>query len=541
MSSRAKTAARAACACATPRWRFLGSSRPHRSSPGRLKRVSEGSVRPVPIGRARWRHVGLTYEPAAQRALDTAAARGAQYADVRFERDRSENIEVRNGRVATLSDQESIGYGIRAFYDGAWGFAASPDTSDRGIDETAARAVEIAKAGAAIARERFGEAPTDVHAGTYATPMEEDPHRVPLSERVDLLLGAEQLLHVTPQIRVGRAWMDLWRKESEFYSSIGSRIAQEIAQSGSGIEALAVDGGDAQDRTWPGDVGLYQGGGYEIIRKAALRENAQRIGEEAVALLSAPQCPSGTMDVVLGGSQVSLQIHESCGHPAELDRVMGWEANFSGTSFLEIDQLDRLQYGSPLVTIVVDNTLPLGFATCGYDDEGAKSVRSDIIREGILRGYLMSRDTARRLGRATNACVRAESWMHVPMIRMCNLNLLPGQTPFEQLFDGIEHGIYMESNRSWSIDDRRLNFQFGCQIGWEIVNGKRTRMVKNPTYGGMTPRFWNSCDAVADAASWQAWGTPNCGKGEPMQTGRTSQCAAPARFRNVAVGVGYAG
>jgi len=482
----------------------------------------------------------LTYESAAQRALDTAVARGAQYVDVRFECARDEHIEVRNGRVATLSDEESIGYGIRAFCDGAWGFAASPDLSDRGIDETAARAVEIAQAGAAVARERFGEAPTDAYVDTFSTPVAEDPRGVPLAQRIALLLDAERLLHVKPEVRVGRAWMDLWRKQSEFYSTIGSRIAQEIVQSGSGIEALAVDGGDAQDRTWPGDNGLYQSGGYEIIRKAQLCENAQRIGEEAVALLRAPQCPSGTMDVVLGGSQVSLQIHESCGHPAELDRVMGWEANFSGTSFLEIDQLDRLQYGSPLVTIVVDNTMPLGLATCGYDDEGAKSTRGDIIREGIFRGYLMSRDTSRRIGRSTNACVRAESWLHVPMIRMCNLNLLPGETPFEGLFDGIKHGIYMESNRSWSIDDRRLNFQFGCQIGWEIVNGKRTRMVKNPTYGGMTPRFWNSCDAIGDAASWVSWGTPNCGKGEPMQTGRTSQGAAPARFRNVEVGVGYA-
>jgi len=482
----------------------------------------------------------LTHESAALRAIDTASAQGAEYVDVRFESNRSENVEVRNGRVATLSDQESTGYGIRAFYDGAWGFAASPDLSDRAIDATAARAVEIAKAGAAVARERFGEAPTDVYVDTYATPVEEDPRGVPLAERVALLLDAERLLHVAPQIRVGHAWMDLWTKRSEFYSSTGSRIAQEIAQSGSGLEALAVDGGDAQDRTWPGDIGLYQGGGYEIIRKAALRENAQRIGEEAVALLSAPQCPAGVMDVILGGSQVSLQIHESCGHPAELDRVLGWEANFSGTSFLEIDQLDKLQYGSPIVNIVIDNTLPLGFATCGYDDEGAKSGRSDVIREGILRGYEMSRDTARLIGRGTNACVRAQSWEYVPMIRMCNLNLLPGETPFDELFAGIKHGIYMESNRSWSIDDRRLNFQFGCQIGWEIVNGKRTRMVKNPTYGGMTPRFWNSCDAIGDAASWVAWGTPNCGKGEPMQAGRTTQCAAPARFRNVEVGVGYA-
>jgi TldD protein len=307
------------------------------------------------------------------------------------------------------------------------------------------------------------------------------------------------------------------------------------------MSALAAADGEAQDRSYPGDVGLYQGGGWEIVEAAQLRENAQRIGEEAAALLVAPQCPSGEFDIVLGGSQVSLQIHESCGHAAELDRIMGWEANFSGTSFLDPAQLGTLRYGSDRVTIEIDNTMPRGFATVGYDDEGAKSGRSDIIRSGMLVGFEMSRDTARALGRETNACVRAGGWEHVPMIRMCNLSLLPGDVSFDALFDGVDYGIYMESNRSWSIDDHRLNFQFGCQIAWEIRNGKRGRMLKNPTYAGVTPQFWNSCDAIADARSWQAWGTPNCGKGEPMQTGRTAQAASPARFRKVRVGVGYDG
>ncbi|MBV8656024.1 MAG: TldD/PmbA family protein, partial [Candidatus Eremiobacteraeota bacterium] len=211
-----------------------------------------------------------------------------------------------------------------------------------------------------------------------------------------------------------------------------------------------------------------------------------------------------------------------------------------GTSFLEIAQVGKLKYGSDIVSIVIDNTLPAGMATCGYDDEGTKSITSDIVRDGLLVGYEMSNDTARAIGRESNACVRAQSWDFVPMIRMCNLVLLPGNVPFDHLFDDVKHGIYMESNRSWSIDDRRLNFQFGCEIAWEIVDGKRGRMLKNPTYAGMTPQFWNSCDAIADEKSWFAWGTPNCGKGEPMQSGLTTQAAAPARFRNVSVGVGYA-
>ncbi|HEY0798032.1 MAG TPA: TldD/PmbA family protein [Candidatus Baltobacteraceae bacterium] len=482
----------------------------------------------------------LTYDSAAQQLLDTAIASSAAYADVRFDNGRSERIEVRNGVVSTLTDETSIGYGVRALYDGAWGFAASADLSREGLDTTAARAVAIAKASASIAKRRFAEAPTEVYVDRYATPVERDPASIGLNERVTLLLDAEKVLHATPQISVGRAWLDLWRTDKEFYSTTGSKIAQRIHQIGSAISALAVNEHDSQDRTFPGDAGLYQSGGWEIIDLAKLRENAQRIGEEAAQLLTAPQCPSGERDIILGGSQVSLQIHESCGHAAELDRIMGWEANFSGVSFLDPSLLGTLRYGSEHVTIVIDNTLPRGFATTGYDDEGAKSVHSDIIRDGVLVGFEMSRDTARAIGRATNACVRAENWQSVPMIRMCNLNLLPGHLPFEALFEGVNDGVYMESNRSWSIDDHRLNFQFGCQIGWEIKNGRRGRMLKNPTYAGMTPRFWNSCDAIADKDSWIAWGTPNCGKGEPMQTGRTTQGAAPARFRNVQVGVGYA-
>ncbi len=483
----------------------------------------------------------MAFDDAAMRALDTASQRGADYADVRFEINGTERIEVRNGVVAALVAQRSTGYGIRALVDGAWGFAASDDLTDAGIDAAAARAVALARAAAGIARHRIGAPPEHAYVDTWATPLEREPGTVPLGERVALLLDAERALHAAPTVVVGRAWIDLWDTQKSFFSTIGSRIAQRVVQTGSGISAMAVADGDVQVRSFPGDNGLYQSGGWEIVEAARLRENAPRIGEESAALLRAPQCPSGTRDVILGGSQVSLQLHESCGHPAELDRVLGWEANFSGTSFLELDAVDRLRYGSNAVTIVLDATMPGGMATCAYDDEGTRSGTSDLVRDGILRGYAMSNDTARAIGRTSNACVRAQSWEFVPMIRMCNMSLLPGDVPFEHLFDDVNDGVYMESNRSWSIDDRRLNFQFGCEIGWEIKHGKRGRMLKNPTYAGMTPRFWNACDAIGDAASWFAWGTPNCGKGEPMQTGRTTQGAAPARFRAVDVGVGYRG
>lgn len=481
----------------------------------------------------------MSYDAIAGRALDTAAARGAHYADVRFEEQRNERIEVRNGLLVAFVDTTSIGYGMRALVAGAWGFAASDDCSERGVDETAVRAVAMAQACAAVSPLRIGAAPTQAYRDRFVTPCAIDPREIPLGERVARLLTAERDLHVDPSISVGRAWIDLWRSEKTFYSSIGSRIEQTILQTGCGMAAMAVAENDIQIRTFPGDVGLYQSGGWEIVERAALADNAARIGAEAAALLRAPQCPSGVCDLILGSSQVSLQIHESCGHPAELDRVLGWEANFSGTSFLELGQLDTLHYASRIVSIAIDNTLEHGMATAGYDDEGTKSRRSDLVRDGILVGYETSNDTARMIGRESNACVRAQSWEYVPMIRMCNLVLAPGDVPFEHLFDDIRDGVYMESNRSWSIDDRRLNFQFGCEIAWEVKNGKRGRMLKNPTYAGMTPIFWNACDAIGDADSWFAWGTPNCGKGEPLQTGRTTQATSPARFRQVDVGVGY--
>jgi TldD protein len=221
--------------------------------------------------------------------------------------------------------------------------------------------------------------------------------------------------------------------------------------------------------------------------------------------------------------------------------VLGWEANFSGTSFATIDKLWTFRYGSEIVTVVCDMTCPLALATEGYDDEGTPARSVDLIRNGLLVGYMAGRDTAHVAKVPVAGCVRSEYWGRLPMIRIGNVNLQPGDVSAEQLFEDVRDGVYMESNRSWSIDDKRLNFQFGCQVGYEIKNGKKGRMLKNPTYAGMTPVFWGACDAIADETSWVAWGTPNCGKGEPLQTARSCQGASPARFRNVDVGVGYGG
>ena len=481
----------------------------------------------------------MQFESEAKRALDTATARGAEYADVRFGATREEHVEVRNGTVAGFHDSESAGFSVRVFRDGAWGFASSAVMTDGEIDRVAALAVEVAKASATVKGHGITLAPAGKYVDSYATPRTIDPATVPLEERIKYLLEVEAEVRAVKGVTVGKAWIDVWRTRKTFASTEGSLIDQDILQCGSAVHALAVGNGDVQDRIYPGTCGLYQTGGYEIVRNADLLGNARRIGEEAVALLTAEQCPSGRKDIVLSGDQVSLQIHESIGHALELDRVLGWEANFSGTSFATLDKLGSFRYGSGIVSVVCDMTCPLALATHGYDDEGTPAKSVDLIRDGLLVGYMAGRDTAHVANVEPGGCVRSEYWARLPMIRIGNVNLLPGEATEDQLIGDIKDGIYMQSNRSWSIDDKRLNFQFGCQLGYEIKNGKKGRLLKNPTYAGMTPVFWGACDAIGDENTWVAWGTPNCGKGEPLQTARSCQGSSPARFRDIEVGVGY--
>jgi TldD protein len=241
--------------------------------------------------------------------------------------------------------------------------------------------------------------------------------------------------------------------------------------------------------------------------------------------------------LILDGSQMALQIHESIGHPIELDRILGTEASYAGTSFLKPEMVGHFKYASDVVNIVADATYPGGLGTFGYDDEGIKAQRVPIITQGILVDLLTSRETAQNLGKESNGTMRADGWNRIPLIRMTNINLEPGEWTLEQMIRDTEEGLFLTTNRSWSIDDRRINFQFGTEIGWEIKNGELGERVKNPTYTGITPQFWNSCDAVANRDHWQMWGTPNCGKGEPGQVAHVGHGAAPARFRNVQVGV----
>jgi TldD protein len=294
-----------------------------------------------------------------------------------------------------------------------------------------------------------------------------------------------------------------------------------------------------QRRSYPNSGGRHQNtAGWEFVLAQDLVGHAPRIGEEAVALLSARPCPQDVRTtVILSGNQLALQAHESCGHPIELDRVLGTEAAFAGTSFLTPDKLGTFRYGSEHVNIQIDSVLPGGLGTFGFDDEGVPASRGWAVRDGLFVGYLTSRETAAALGLAPNGTMRADGWARLPLIRMTNVSVMPGAWGLEDLVADTDDGILMDTNRSWSIDDRRLNFQFGTELAWEIKGGRRGAMLRNATYTGITPEFWRSCDAVCGEADWVMWGTPNCGKGQPGQTAHTGHGAAPARFRNVHVGV----
>jgi TldD protein len=474
-----------------------------------------------------------------KQVLQKLKSQGAEYSDARWESHRSERILVRNGQVAALTQHEEEGFGIRVLYKGAWGFAASPFTTEEEIERIAKRALEIAKASALTVKDPIRLDDWEPQQGRYKSPCEIDPFTVPLDRKLDLLFKADEILRKAPEIKSAESFLHFHRTEKLFISSDGAEIDQEITESGGGLEVKATADGESQQRSYPGAHGGDAAArGFEFIDSLKLMENAERTREEALQLLKAEACPEGEFDVILDTNQLTLQIHESCGHPSELDRALGMELSFAGGSFLTPDQLGKLRYGSELVTIVADATIPGALGSFGYDDEGVPAQRWPIVERGLFVGYLSSRETAPRIGqRSTGAC-RAQSWNRVPIVRMVNISLEPDPDgpSLEELIADTKHGLFISTNKAWSIDDRRLNFQFGCEIAWEIKDGKLGRVLKNPVYTGITPEFWNHCDAICNPKEWRIWGLTNCGKGEPMQTMHVGHGASPARFRRVKVG-----
>ena len=469
--------------------------------------------------------------------IDALASKKVNYGDCRIVETEQENINVRNGIVEAITQTSDLGFGVRILKDNGWGFSSSREITKPESDKVIKEALAIAESSTRIPGKPVILADLTSQKANYATKFQKDPFKVPLNEKINLLLASEKILRENPKVKIGAASLSFLRVKKYFASTNGSLIEQEILISSGGIFCYGMQNGEMQRRSYPSAFGgNYAQKGYEFIESMELVKNAEQTREEVLMLLSADPCPSGKTTIIIGSNQLALQVHESIGHPTELDRVLGTEESYAGTSFVTLDKLGKFQYGSDKVNVYADATVEQGLGTFGFDDEGVPAQRFPIIKQGLFSNYLTSRDTAPVINQTSNGTARASGWNRIPLIRMTNINLEPGTWKLDDLIGDTKDGIYLDTNQSWSIDDRRLNFQFGTEIAYKIENGKLTKIFKNPIYTGITPEFWRSCDAVSDKNSWILWGLPNCGKGEPGQTAYVGHGTAPARFRNIMVG-----
>jgi TldD protein len=471
--------------------------------------------------------------------MATAEGRCA-YAEARHVEESSEAMEVLSGRIDTLDRSDSDGIGVRVRVGGGWGFAATREVTRAGAEEALARALAIAETQPAGPPQPL--APVEPARGRWSSPYEVDPFAIALDEKLELLFEAEAALRTGDERLVRTvASARAWRERKAFASTEGAACTQELVATVAGLAAYASDGSDLQVRTYPGahGGGLAAANGWEHVRALDLAGNAPRVASEAIELLTAPQCPEGRRTIVLHGEQVALQVHESIGHALELDRILLGEASYAGTSWVAPTDLGSLRYGSDLLHITADATIPGGLGSFGWDDEGVAGARTALVESGILRAALSNRESAAAVGLgASGGCARADGFARQPIVRMTNVSLEPGDVPtLADLLADTDDGLYLENNRSWSIDDRRLQFQFATEICREIRGGELGRLYRNGSYAGITPRFWGSLDAVCGPAEWRLWGLTNCGKGEPGQIMEVSHGAAPSRFRDVQVGV----
>lgn len=473
----------------------------------------------------------------ARRVLDATARAGLRIAEVRIERAKGALVQVRGDEVEALREEEGLGFGLSVWVDGCEGFASASDFSEGSIDLAVSAAREAAQASALARRHPHQpELPTTV--GRWRTPTDGDPWAVPVGDRIALLADANARALAEPRIFLAKSFVGWYRYERLYANTAGARIEQDLVETGAQLQAMARDGAEVEVRSYPTTLFTWRGAGEELIRELDLPANAAPTAAEAARLLDAAPCPIGNATVVLGPYLMMLQIHESIGHPLELDRVLGDEKGFAGASFATPDRLGQ-RYGSDLMNVVVDPTMPGAMGSYAYDDEGTPAARRPVIDRGVLVDYLSSRESAGRLGRTSTASMRTVGWKHKPIVRMSNLSLLPGDRTFDDIVASTEEGLYLEHTTSGSIDDNRLDFQFAAEIGRRIQDGVLTdELVRRPSYAGRTPEFWASLDALGDAASWRCGGTPSCGKGQPLQIAHVSHGSPVARFRNVRVGVG---
>ena len=465
--------------------------------------------------------------------LSRIRSSGAEYGDLRMLDSTTQILRGEDRRIAAVQDAHDSGFGVRVLYRGAWGFAASSVLTAGEVRRVTELAIEVAKASARLTSDPVRLCPEPVHRETVVTPCRIDPFAVPLEEKTRLLLETMEMLHA--QNGVARSSAGLWfrRDRKIFASSEGTRLEFDLLASQGECEATAVSDGRFASRSYNTP---HLRRGYELIHEAAFTAEASRVAVQAVEKVKASQVEAGRYDLVLDPEHLSLTIHESCGHPSELDRALGYEANYAGTSFLTPDKLGQFRYGSDHVNLVADNTEPETLAATGYDDDGVSCQRWDIIREGIFAGYCTNREVAPKIGQTrSRGSNRADSWSSVPMVRIANIGLQPGRAGLEDMIADVRRGIYIEGHGSFSIDQRRYNFQFGGDAFWLIENGRRTHMLRDVVYHGITPEFWGRCDAVADPSHRRRFGFITCGKGQPGQSGWMTHAASHARFRNIDV------
>lgn len=460
------------------------------------------------------------------------------YADARWVSQRSERVRVRSAHVEKVDTDLHEGVGVRVARGGGWGFAATREMTPAALRDALKRALAIAAAQPTPTARPL--APVAPARGSWSGPCEVDPFAVSLEDKLALLLEADALLAGGERIIRTAAESVSILTEKAFASTAGGACTQRFVQCGGAISAYALEGDELQVRSYPSaHGGSVAAAGWERVLALDLPGNAARVRDEALELLTAPECPTGRNTLVLGDEQLALQIHESVGHALELDRILLGELSYAGSSWVGADDVGRLRYGSDAMNITADATLAGALGTFGWDDEGVAAQRTPLIEAGIVQSALADRQSAAAVGLdGSNGCARADGFARQPIVRMTNVSLEPGDAgTLDELIADTGEGIYMETNRSWSIDDRRLQFQFATEVAREIRGGELGKLYRNGSYAGITPQFWSSLDAICSSPEWRVWGLMNCGKGEPGQIMSVSHGAAPARFRDVEIGV----
>jgi TldD protein len=478
-------------------------------------------------------------------ALLEAKRLGCSYADVRFTRNVDDSVSVRD-RIVTegfgfggRGRSESAGFGVRVIHSGVWGFSSSPIVTEDEIRKITRDAVGVARASAIAKRDDVKLVPVPAYTDYWAVPITKDPAHVPLDEKIAFLMKVnETVLQNKGVFRVQSvmAFVYVWKYLA---SSEGSYIEQEVWRASPGFNVIAR-GRTVKSRTFNVPP---RTGGYEIVENSRMLENAERIAAEAVEHSNAPAVTPGVKDLILTPSHAMLTIHEIIAHPTELDRVLGYEANYAGTSFIKLEDVGKLKYGSKLFNVTGDRTIAGGMCTIGYDDDGVKPMEFPIVREGVLVGLQSNRETAHFLGlKQSHGCTFATSWRNFPFLRMPNVHVDAGPagspTP-EEIIADTKDGILIEGRGSYSIDQQRYNGQFGGDAFWEVKNGKVTRMVSDVTYNAITTDFWANLDAVSGKESWQMFGTTGDAKGQPVQINHPSHGSPYLRIKRIMVGAAY--